>query len=121
MRLIALILATCLPTTAFSQDSNTIAEDGSSLLPASGIMFSTSISINLPLGAVDQAGKQAEEDAYRSDLYQRSVNECDVLLETIAKRCEITSVNISTQINSNPGQADYLYASANITLQVELK
>jgi hypothetical protein len=114
MRIAALILVTCLPTTAFAQETTTPVS-------ASGILFNTSISINLPLAATDPAGKQAEEDAYRKDLYQRAVNECGVLLESIARQCEITSVNVSTQINGNPGQADYLYASANVTLQVELK
>lgn len=84
-------------------------------------MFNSSISLNLPLTATDRAGKQAEEDGHRRDLYARSVKECAILLESIASACTITSVNILTQVNSNPGQPDYLYVSSNISMQVELK
>lgn len=86
-----------------------------------GIMLNSSISLNLPLLAPDRAGRQAEEDGYRRDLYQRAVRECAVLLDSIATSCTATSISVSTQINSNPGQADYLYATASITMQVELK
>jgi hypothetical protein len=120
MRFAAVILAAFLPAASYAQET-ALAEDGSSVLPASGIMFNTSISVNVPLTASDRAAKQAEEDAYRKDLYARSVNECVALMETIATRCDVTSVNVSTQVNSSPGQPDYLYATSNITMQVELK
>ena len=116
MRLTAFALVACLPVTALADD--TMGETGH---PAGGIMFNTSISLNLPLLSADRDGKIAEEDAYRRGLYARTVGECAALLETIAKSCVVTSVSVSTQINSNPGQADYLYASANIAMQVELK
>jgi hypothetical protein len=103
---------------ARAQDTATPADLGAN---AAGIMFNTSISLNLPLVGTDRAARQAEEDSYRRDLYARSVDECRVLLDSIAKSCTITSVNVSTQTNSNPGQPDYLYVSSNITMQVELK
>ena len=118
MRLAAPILSTvlilCAPL-ARAQEDTMPAE-----APA-GIMFNTSISLNLPLTATDRAARQAEEDGYRRDLYARSVGECQVLLDSIAKSCTITSISVSTQTNSNPGQPDYLYASSNIAMQVELK
>lgn len=86
-----------------------------------GVMFNTSFSINAPMTATDAAGKVAEEDAYRSSLYARSSAECDLLLTTIAATCEVTSVNVSTQLSATPGQPDYLYASASVTMTVELK
>jgi len=86
-----------------------------------GVMFNTSFSINAPMTATDAAGKTAEEDAYRASLYARSSAECDLLLTTIAATCVVTSVNVSTQLSATPGQPDYLYASANVTMQVELK
>jgi hypothetical protein len=97
------------------------AQDPEAAIGASGVAFSTSISVNLPLMAADRNGKLAEEEGHRKDLYKRSVRECAILLETIASTCTITGVSVSSQINSNPGQADYLYASSNITMQVELK
>ena len=116
MRLTAFALAACLPVAALAEEMMGQTANGSG-----GILFNTSISLNLPLLATDRDGKIAEEDAYRRGLYARTVGECAALLETIAKSCVVTSVNVSTQINSNPGQADYLYASANIAMQVELK
>ena len=100
-----------------------LAQDTTALVPAAsgGVSFSTSISLNLPLMAPDQAGKLAEEELRRRDLYARAVGECAVLLESVAKSCTITSINVSSQTNSNPGQPDYLYASASISMQVELK
>jgi hypothetical protein len=117
MRLTALLIATCLPTAALAQD--TAGSTAPGLVP--GIYFNSSISINLPLTAADRAGKTAEEDAYRLSLYERALKECDALTTTVAKSCEITAVNVSTQVNANPGQPDYLYATASITMQVDLK
>lgn len=87
----------------------------------SGIYFSTSISVNAPMAGADAAAKEAEEDAYRQRLYVRAVKECDGLMATIAKSCEITNVSVSTQVNASPGQPDYLYGTANISMTVELK
>jgi hypothetical protein len=108
--LVGLALA---PTPGLAQDAAT----------ATGpkVMLTTSISINLPLTAPDSAARQAEEDKTRQDLYRRSVRECDLLLDSIAATCVITSVSMSSQVNSTPGQADYLYASSTITLDVVLK
>jgi hypothetical protein len=117
MRAALLTLTTILALPAQAQDTADPAMMG---MPP-GIMFNTSISINSPLMAADATAKAAEEDAYRKSLYARSVSECATLLEAIAKTCTITAVNVSTQINTNPGQPDYLYATANISMQVELK
>jgi hypothetical protein len=101
---------------AEAEDTAATAGGGSA-----GIMFNTSISLNLPLLAADRAGTLAEEEVHRKDLYTRSVRECAILLESIAAACTITGISVSSQINSNPGQADYLYVSSNISMQVELK
>lgn len=119
----ALILSLALaagPHAAIAQDQSTapVAEVAAT---AGGVMFNTSISLNLPLLGADPAAKQAEEEAHRKELYARSVRECDILLESIAKSCTITGISVSSQTNSSPGQADYLYASSSIAMQVELK
>ncbi len=117
LKALALGLA-LLPGLAQAED---LATDGTMSDGASGIAINTSISLNLPMMGADRAAKQAEEDATRRDLYARSVKECGLLLDSVAKTCAITAISISTQINSNPGQPDYLYVSSNITMQVDLK
>lgn len=115
-RLVLSLTLLAAPAAALAQD--TVASDPA--VPG-GVLFNTSISLNLPLMAADPAGKLAEEEARRKDLYTRSVRECDILLESIAKTCTITGINVSTQTNSSPGQPDYLYASSSISMQVDLK
>ncbi|OYW52233.1 MAG: hypothetical protein B7Z10_06840 [Rhodobacterales bacterium 32-66-7] len=104
-----------LPALAQDQTGEFFPED------MGGVMFNTSFSINAPMTAVDAAGKTAEEDAYRASLYTRSAAECELLLASVAATCVVTSVNVSTQISATPGQPDYLYASSNVTMTVELK
>jgi hypothetical protein len=114
----ACILSVLLPVAASAQETAAAADGG---MGVAGIMFNTSIGVNVYMASSDPEASQVEEDGYRRSLYQRSINECAILLESVAKACEVTSVSISTQINSNPGQPDYLYATSNITMQVELK
>jgi hypothetical protein len=117
----AMVLSLVLPALPIAADTTTLDPVISEPAVGAGIAISTSISLNLPLTATDRASKIAEEESYRRVLYARSVKECDVLLESIATSCTITSVNVSTQLNSSPGQPDYLYASSTITMEVVLK
>lgn len=112
-----LLLALTLAVAPANAQETAAAAGGSS----AGILFNTSISLNLPLLAADRAGRQAEEEAHRKELYARSVRECAILLDSIASACTITGINLSSQTNSTPGQADYLYVSSSISMQVELK
>ena len=115
MRLSALPLLFLMSVPAVAQEEM----DMSGMM--SGIYFSTSIGVNAPMAGADAAAKEAEEDAYRQRLYVRAVKECDGLMATIAKSCMITNVSVSTQVNASPGQPDYLYGTANISMTVELK
>jgi hypothetical protein len=119
----ALLFALAMPVVpAIAQDETTGNSEATEMMPGGGtVALSTSISVNLPLMAADRDTKTSEEDSYRRDLYARSVKECTVLLESIAQSCVITSVNVSTQLNSSPGQPDYLYASSTITMDIILK
>ncbi|MCU0903645.1 MAG: hypothetical protein MUE83_07195 [Tabrizicola sp.] len=103
----ALVLSLVLPAVPVTADTTTIGSAGAEPAAKPGIAITTSISLNLPLTAADRVAKIAEEEGYRRDLYARSVKECEVLLESIAAACTITSVNVSTQMNSSPGQPDY--------------
>lgn len=116
MRVLAFVTASLLSLPVAAQETT---DDMGNMM--SGIYFSTSISVNAPLTALDAAAKEAEEDSYRQRLYVRAVKECEGLLATIAKSCMITNVSVSTQVNANPGQPDYLYGTANISMTVELK
>jgi hypothetical protein len=121
MRLLApLVSAALILAAPLARAQDTAGSDLAGGSPG-GIMFNTSISLNLPLTAPDRAGRLAEEEGHRKDLYDRSVRECAILLESIASACTITGISVSSQINSNPGQADYLYVSSNIVMQVALK
>ena len=116
MRLVALPLLCLSSLPAMAQEEMMDGE-----MPMGGIYFSTSISVNAPMTATDAMGKEAEEDAYRQRLYVRAVKECEGLLATIATTCEVTNVSVSTQVTASPGQPDYLYGTANISMNVELK
>ena len=121
MRSMVLVLTLALGTgIAWAEDVATTMST-SPAVATSGVFVNSSIGLNVPLTGADRTARQAEEDAYRRDLYTRSAEECRVLLDSIAKACAITAINVSTQINSNPGQPDYLYVSSNITLQIDLK
>lgn len=98
----------------------TAQETAAASAPA-GVDISTSFSYNVPLLGLDAAAKRAEEDRYRQDLTERSAKECAMLLATVAASCAITSMNVSVQVNANPGQPDYLYASATVTMRAEMK
>jgi hypothetical protein len=117
MRLTAFAIATCLPFAALADDMTAEGD----MAMGSGIMISTSININLPILAADPAAKLAEEDGYRRKLYERSLKECEMLLESVAATCKVTGINVSTQMNTSPGQPDYLYASSTINMDVTLK
>ena len=117
MRPILLAFAALMPLSTLAQAQE--MDEMSAMM--SGVYFSTSISVNAPLLAPDAMAKEAEEDAYRQRLYVRAVKECEGLMATIAKSCVITNVSVSTQVNSSPGQPDYLYGTANITMTVDLK
>lgn len=44
-----------------------------------------------------------------------------IFLATIASECSLTGINISTQVNSYPGQAPTLYLNSGATLQITLR
>jgi hypothetical protein len=118
---LAAILSVIIPIVPVSAQTTTIGTTDGDGATGASIVISTSMSLNVPLSVADRLGKLAEEQGYRADLYARSLKECEVLLESIATKCTITSINVSTQLNSNPGQPDYLYASSTITMDVVLK
>ena len=71
--------------------------------------------------AKTEADLDLEEQGYRKAMYAKSAKECADLLDTIAKTCSVTNVSVSTQVTRQSGLQDQMYASASVTLQVDLK
>ncbi len=78
---------------------------------------SVSYTINLPLSEGAMLVDAANNRAYKRSLYQKAAGECEDFLATIAKRCQITSINVSTNENRNAGQPATLYVSVNVSMQ----
>ncbi|WP_309664600.1 hypothetical protein [Tabrizicola sp.] len=109
---LALAVLPCLP--ALAQDAPTPVAGGP-------VIISVSYSINAPVASESpEALDQADKD-YRRALYARAAKECDDLLATIAAECRITDINVSTQVNSFPGQPTTLYVSSTVNTEVTLK
>lgn len=90
---------------------------------AAGQAFSvnTSYSLQMPVtGDTDVAATDQERSLKRS-LYERAARECEDLKATIALTCQITSINVSTQINRHAGSPPQLYVSSNVQMQITAK
>jgi hypothetical protein len=103
-------------TGAFGQDAG--SEDAAL---AGGVSVSTSYNISAPMTSAGVKDQDAEDRAYRAQMYKKSAAECADLLATIAESCTITGITVSTQINRSPGVPDSMYATGSVTMQVELK
>jgi hypothetical protein len=103
-------------TGAFGQDA---ASEEAAM--AGGVAVSTSYNISAPMTSAGATDQDAEDRAYRVQMYKKSAAECADLLATIAKSCTITGISVSTQINRAPGQPDSMYATGSVTMQVEMK
>ena len=111
-------LAWALTTIPCLAESNTVA------LPATGpVSVNVSYNLQLPAGPGPDTAEllsRAERDA-RKSMYMLTSKECEDLLATIASSCQITAINVSTQINRYPGQVPTLYISSNVSMQIALK
>lgn len=74
----------------------------------------------VPLPDLEQETLASAQKSAREYLYRTSREECALLLETIAKSCRLTNLNINTQIQQhNPGQP-FLYINGNATFTIGL-
>src|SRR5262245_44831588 len=75
------------------------------------ISVNTSFNLQMPAaGSTDTAVTDQERSLKRS-LYERAARECDDLKASIALTCQITGINVSTQISRNPGAPPQIYVS----------
>lgn len=114
-----LIVSTALVLFAFPALAQEEAATDPSMI--GGVAINTSYNFSGPMVAKTADESAAEEQAYRKQMYALSAKECDDLLATIATTCTVASISVSTQVSRSPGMADQMYATGNVTLQVELK
>jgi hypothetical protein len=112
---VALTLA--LPVPAMAQETALTLPS----LPGGPVSVSVSYSVNETLSSLDPASVSAIEAAHRDMMLKRADGECAAILATIATDCAVTAINISSQVNSYPGQPPALYISSTVNLQVTLK
>jgi len=118
MRCVFVALAVALIGVPALAESNTMA------LPAVGpVSVNVSYNLQLPAGPGPDTAEllsSAERDA-RKSMYTLAAQECGDLLATIASSCQITAINISTQINRYPGQVPTICINSNVSMQIALK
>jgi len=81
----------------------------------------TSYSVQVPVSGETDTQFTDQEKSLKRSMYERAARECDDLKATIALTCQITSINVSTQITRNPGTPSQVYVSANVQMQVTVK
>ena len=118
MRCAFAALALALTAAPAFAESNTMA------LSATGpVSVNVSYNLQLPAGPgpdTTELLSSVERNA-RKSMYTLAAKECEDLLATIASSCQITAINVSTQINRYPGQMPTLYISSNVSMQIALK
>jgi hypothetical protein len=115
--LAALSLASCLALPAAGQD----AAAAVTAVAGGPVLVSVNYSINVPLASTEPEAAAAADSSYRRALLLRAESECAELLASIATDCARTSITISTQVNSYPGQPPALYVNSSETLQITLR
>lgn len=89
--------------------------------PGGPVSVSVSYSINESLSTISPEEVAKIDAQHRTAMLQRANGECATLLATIATDCAVTAINISSQVNSYPGQPPALYISSAVNLQITLK
>jgi hypothetical protein len=112
-----LCLATSLTQPALAQEEATTMAG----MPGGPVMVSVNYSINVPLASAEPKAAAEADASYRRELLLRAESECVELLASIATDCVMTGINISTQVNSYPGQPPTLYVNSSVTLQITLR
>lgn len=85
------------------------------------IWVNNSYSMQIPADTETDARITDQEKSLKRSMYERAARECEDLKATIALSCQVTNINVSTQINRNPGAPSQLYVTANVQMQVTLK
>ena len=90
--------------------------------PTRVVNVSVSFNTQVPLPDLSEQALADSQKSGRLSLYRLARDECDVMKTVIAEACQLTNINISTQIqNYNNGQPVMLYLNGNANFMIGLK
>ena len=90
--------------------------------PAQVVNVSVNFSTQVPLPDLSEAAVAESQKSGRLSLYRLARDECDVMKTVIAEACQLTNMNISTQIqNYNNQNPVTLYVNGNANFTISLK
>lgn len=90
-------------------------------VPGGPVAVNVSYAINETVLSTAPEALAAIDAAHRKTMMLRAEGECAQFLASIATDCAVSGINISTQVNSYPGQPPTLYVNSNVTLQITLR
>jgi hypothetical protein len=112
--LLTLSFLTQLPTSAAAQPT--------AFPPARVVNVAVNFSTQVPLPDLSEAAVEASQKSSRIALYRLARDECAVMKTVIAEACQLTNMNISTQIqNYNNQNPVTLYVNGNANFTISLK
>lgn len=85
---------------------------------ARSIEISVSLSFGMPLKSEDAAAITAAAEAGRRTAYAIAAKECEVLMATIAKGCELQRMNVSSSAQGRGSANDTLQISTNASYKI---
>ncbi len=90
--------------------------------PARVVNVAVNFSTQVPLPDLSEEAITASQRSSRIALYRLARDECAVMKTVIAEACQLTNMNISTQIqNYNNGQPVMLYINGSANFTISLK
>jgi hypothetical protein len=90
--------------------------------PARVVNVSVNFSTQVPLPDLSEAAVAESQKSGRLYLYRLARDECDVMKTVIAEACQLTNMNISTQIQNHNNQNPVtLYINGNANFTISLK
>ena len=91
------------------------------LAAGQAISVNASYSLQMPATGDTDTAIADQERLLKRSLYERAARECDDLKATIARTCQIASINVSTQVIRNPGAPPQIYVSSSVQMQITVK
>jgi hypothetical protein len=98
------------------------AAQSMSFPPARVVSVSVNFSTQVPLPDLSEEAITASQKSSRIALYRLARDECAVMKTVIAEACQLTNMNISTQIQNHNNQNPVtLYVNGNANFTISLK
>ncbi len=118
----ACLTLTALAAFALAQLPGAAAAQSMPFPPARVVNVSVNFSTQVPLPDLSEAAVAESQKSGRLALYRLARDECDVMKTVIAEACQLTNMNISTQIqNYNNQNPVTLYVNGNANFTISLK